>query len=114
MHTDPEKAAHGYFHGLIASGWQTAGLMIRVFVQNYMSTVAHIVSPGVDELRWIVPVRPGDRLMVRISVLETRASRTKPDRGVVTSLLEAINQEGVVVCSMKAINLLTKRDQMTP
>lgn len=109
IHTDPAKAAEGPFGGLIASGWHTAGLMMRLFVDNYLSAVASLASPGVDELRWLRPVRPGDQLRLRVSVLETRPSRSKPDRGMVISLLEALNQSGEVVCSIKAMNLLARR-----
>ena len=110
MHIDPEKAAHGAFHGLIASGWHTVGLMMRLFVDNYLSTVASLASPGVDEVRWQRPVRPGDALRLRVCVLEARPSRSKPDRGMVVSLLECRNQDEVVVCSLKAMNLLLKSD----
>ncbi len=109
MHIDPAKAAQGPFHGLIASGWHTVGLMMRLFVDNYLSSVASLASPGVDETRWHRPVRPGDQLQLRVSVLESRPSRSKPDRGMVVSLLEAFNQTGEVVCSLKAMNLLAKR-----
>jgi acyl dehydratase len=109
MHIDPEKAALGPFHGLIASGWHTIGLMMRLFVDHYLSAVASIASPGVDEVRWHRPVRPGDQLQIRISILETKPSRSKPDRGMVVSLLQGINQDGEVVCSLKAMNLLAKR-----
>jgi acyl dehydratase len=109
IHTDPAKAAEGPFGGLIASGWHTAGLMMRLFVDNYLSAVASLASPGVDELRWLRPVRPGDQLRLRVSVLETKPSRSKPDRGMVVSLLEALNQSGEVVFSLKAMNLLAKR-----
>ena len=109
IHTDPAKAAEGPFGGLIASGWHTASLMMRLFVDNYLSAVASLASPGVDELRWLRPVRPGDQLRLRVSVLETKPSRSKPDRGMVVSLLEALNQSGEVVFSLKAMNLLAKR-----
>jgi acyl dehydratase len=109
IHTDPAKAAAGPFGGLIASGWHTASLMMRLFVDNYLSAVASLASPGVDELRWLRPVRPGDQLRLRVSVLETKPSRSKPDRGMVVSLLEALNQSGEVVFSLKAMNLLAKR-----
>jgi acyl dehydratase len=109
IHIDPEKAALGPFHGLIASGWHTVGLMMRLFVEHFLSAVASLASPGVDEVRWYRPVRPGDRLLLRISILEVKPSRTKPDRGMVVSLLEGINQNGEVVSSLKAMNLLAKR-----
>jgi acyl dehydratase len=111
MHIDPVKAAQGPFQGLIASGWHTIGLMMRLFVDHYLSSVASLASPGVDEIRWHRPVRPGDRLRLRISVLEAKASRSKPDRGMVVSRLEAINQHGELVCSFKGMNLLAKRSR---
>jgi len=109
MHIDPQAAAKGPFKGLIASGWHTLGLMMRLFVDHYISAVASLASPGVDEVRWLRPVRPGDKLMLRISVLEAKLSRSKPDRGMVVSLLEGINQSGEVVASLKAMNLLGVR-----
>jgi acyl dehydratase len=109
MHVDPQAAARGPFKGLIASGWQTVSLMMRLFVDHYLSAVASLGSPGVDEVRWLRPVRPGDQLMLRVSVLETKPSRSKPDRGMVVSLLEVVNQSGDVVASLKAMNLLAAR-----
>ena len=109
MHVDPVRAAQGAFGGLIASGWHTAGLMMRLVVDNYLSSVASIASPGIDELRWIAPVRPGDELRIRISIVETRLSRSKPDRGLVTSQIEAVNQRDETVCSFRAMNLLFVR-----
>jgi acyl dehydratase len=111
IHIDPEKAAEGPFHGLIASGWHTVGLMTRLFVEHYLSAVASRASPGVDEVRWHHPVRPGDQLQLRVSILEARASRSRSDRGMVVSLLEGVNQNGEVVCSFKAMNLLSKRSR---
>ncbi len=93
FHTDPEAAKSTIYGGLIASGWHTASLMMREVVWYYLPRAASLGSPGVDELRWYLPVRPGDRLTVRMTVLETSRSRSKPDRGVVTSLFEVLNQE---------------------
>jgi acyl dehydratase len=83
MHLDPVAAARGRFGGLIASGWHTAAMMMRLFADNFLSKVASLASPGIDELRWLQPVRPGDALRIRVSVLEAVASRTRPDRGLV-------------------------------
>ena len=105
FHMDPELAKNTIFGGLIASGWHTAGLMMRLFADHYLSKVASLGSPGIDELRWKVPVRPGDELSIRVTVLEAKRSRSKPDRGVVRSFVEVINQNREVVMSMKAINL---------
>ena len=106
FHTDPAAASSTIYGGLIASGWHTAGLMMRLFVENYLSGVASLGSPGVNELRWIRPVRPGDTLSLRVSVTETNRSRSKPDRGIAHSFIEVLNQEGLVVMSMKAVNFL--------
>ena len=111
FHVDREAAQQSMFGGLIASGWHTAALMMRMMVDHYVSTVASLASPGVDELRWLVPVRPGDELRVRVTVLEARRSRSNPTRGVITSFTEVINQVGTVVMTVKAVNLLRTRDQ---
>jgi acyl dehydratase len=113
FHTDPEGAKETIHGGIIASGWHTASLMMNLFVRHYLSHVASIGSPGVDELRWKRPVRPGDRLSVRIAVSETRRSRSKPDRGIVHSFIEVLNQQGDVVMTMKAMNFLLCRPSET-
>ena len=110
FHTDPEAAQRSSFGGLIASGWHTAGLMMRLVVEHYLSRVASLASPGVDELRWTQPVRPGDTLSVRATVLEARRSRSKPDRGIVYTRFEVLNQRGEVVMSVKAMNMLRARE----
>ena len=97
FHTDPVEATKTVFGGLVASGWHTAALAMRLIVDHYLSHVASLGSPGVDELRWLKPVRPGNKLSLRISIVETRRSRTKPDRGIVCSLVEAMNQDHEVV-----------------
>jgi acyl dehydratase len=112
FHTDPELAKSTIYGGLIASGWHTAGLMMRLFADHYLSKVASLGSPGIDELRWKEPVRPGDELSVRVTVLETKRSRSKPDRGIVRSFIEVINQNREVVMSMKAINLFLCRQRL--
>jgi acyl dehydratase len=109
FHTDPEAAKGSAFGGLIASGWQTAGLTMRLLVKGYLSSVASLGSPGIDELRWTRPVRPGDVLHVRVTVLEAKRSRSKPDRGIVHSLIEVSNQNGESVMSFKGMNLFLCR-----
>lgn len=111
FHTDPELAKDTIFGGLIASGWHTSGLMMRLFADHYLSKVASPGSPGIDELRWHIPVRPGDELSVGVTVLDTKRSRSKPDRGIVQSLIEVMNQNREVVMSMKAINLFLCRKE---
>jgi len=109
-HLNPKAAARGPFGGLIASGWHTAAMMMRLFADHYLSSVASLASPGIDELRWTRPVRPGDALDIRVTVLEANESRSKPDRGIVRTLIEVLNQNDELVMSCKAINLLRRRD----
>jgi acyl dehydratase len=110
FHTDPAAAVRGVYGGLIASGWHTVAMTMRQLVEKYLSSVASLGSPGVDALRWIKPVRPADVLNVRVTVLEAKRSRSKPDRGVIRSLIEVSNQRGELVMSLEAINLLLCRE----
>jgi acyl dehydratase len=110
IHTDPGFAAAGPFRGLIASGWHTGGIMMRMFAGHYLSRVASLASPGIDELRWPAPVRPGDSLRLRATVVEARRSRSKPDRGLVRTRAELINQDGQVVLELTAMNILRARN----
>lgn len=109
FHTDPEAARRAGFGGLIASGWHTCALMMRVLVEGYISKEASLGAAGVDEIRWPTPVRPGDRLSVRATVLATRPSRSKPDRGVISSLFEVHNQHGELVMTAKTVGMLRRR-----
>jgi acyl dehydratase len=109
FHTDPVKAARSPFGGVIASGWHTASMMMRVLVDRYLSRTAGLGSPGMDELRWTAPVRPGDRLWVRVTVIEARRSESKPDRGLVRIQIEVLNDTGVIAMSVKAMTLVRCR-----
>jgi acyl dehydratase len=86
--------------------------MMRLLTDHFLSRVASLGSPGVDELRWTRPVRPGDSLRIRVSILEARRSRSKPDRGVVRTQIEVLNQHGEVVMSLKALNILRCREML--
>ncbi|MBB1029800.1 MaoC family dehydratase [Dietzia sp. SLG310A2-38A2] len=109
IHTDPEAAAHGPFGGLIASGWQTAALMMRLFADNYLTAVASLASPGIDELRWVRPLRPGDRLTLICETTGVRPSRSKPDRGVLTTDVTLVNQDDEPVLTATALNMVARR-----
>jgi acyl dehydratase len=109
MHVDPEAARRGRFGGLIASGWHTGAMMMRLLADNLLPKAASLASPGIDELRWLHPVRPGDLLRIRVTVLETTPSRSKPDRGMVRTLIEVLNQDGNVVMSLKPMNIIARR-----
>lgn len=109
FHTDPVAAAEGPLGTHMASGWQTCALLMRLFADHYLSRCASLTSPGVDELRWTAPVRPGDRLALEVRTIETRRSRTKPDRGLVRSGCELATEGGVVVLTLSAMNILAVR-----
>jgi acyl dehydratase len=111
FHTDPDGAKKTVYGGLIASGWHTCSLFMRLFVEYYLAGRASLGSPGVDELRWLRPVRPGDELTLRITVHKVKPSRSKPDRGVLFSFCEMLNQQRDVVATMMAMNLIRYRDR---
>lgn len=110
FHTDPETAKSTMYGGLIASGWHTAALMMRLYAENYLSPVSSIGSPGVDELKWLLPVRPGDSLAIRVTIQDASRSKSKPDRGIVHSFIEVLNQKNAVVMSLKAVNFMLCRN----
>ncbi|MBO1334423.1 MaoC family dehydratase [Streptomyces sp. VRA16 Mangrove soil] len=110
IHTDPVAAEQGPFEGLIASGWHTASVMMRLYADHYVSSIASLASPGIDELRWTRPVRPGDSLSIRTTVRAARPSRSKPDRGLVHTAVEVLNQRDETVLTLTAMNLLRRRD----
>ena len=109
FHVDPVAAAAGPFGGLIASGWHTSALVMRLLVANYLSPESSLGSAGIDELRWPHPVRPGDTLRVRATVAESRRSLSKPDRGIVKTVIEAVNAEGQTVMRATGINFVLVR-----
>ena len=109
IHVDPAFAAAGPFGGIIGSGWHSAGLAMRLVADHYLSRVASLASPGVDELRWRVPLRPGDTVRLRTTIAETRPSRSKPDRGLVITQCELINADDGVPVAFRAMNFLSRR-----
>lgn len=108
FHLDEEAGRATHFGGLVASGWQTAAIGHRLFV-DAMRDTAGLGSPGVDELRWREPVRPGDTLTLHLTVLEVTPSRSKPERGSLKSLFELKNQHGRVVMSHRGIGMIARR-----
>ena len=109
FHIDRDKAKQSAFGGLIASGWQTAGLCMRMLCDMYLLESASMGSPGVDEVRWVKPVRPGDTLRLKSTVLETRASSSRPDMGTVRSRSEVYNQHGELVMHMSGVGMFRRR-----
>ena len=100
FHTDAEAARDSVFGGLIASGWHTGAMWMRLYVDSLLGGSASQGSTGVEELRWLAPVRPGDTLTGRLEVLEAAPSERRPDRGTVRIRAEMVNQDGVTVMSM--------------
>lgn len=109
FHIDPEAAKHSAFGGLIASGWHTGSCMMRKLVDVYLSSVAGMGSPGLDNIRWTHPVRPGDVLAVRVTVQQARRSESKPDRGLVHALMEVVNQDGTLCMAVNGISIIRCR-----
>ncbi len=109
FHIDREAAAESPFGGLIASGFQTLALGFRSFYQAGEINHASIGSPGIDELRWLKPVRPGDTLHTEMEVKSKRASKSKPDRGILHLAWEVKNQTGETVLTLTGIHLLRRR-----
>jgi acyl dehydratase len=109
FHVDPEAARASIYGGLIASGWQTVAVTMRQLVDHVFGDSASMGSPGVDEIRWLRPVRPGDTLFPRVTVLETRVSRSKPDRGVLRFRVDVDNQDGEPTMSMVGASIMGRR-----
>lgn len=109
FHVDERAAEDSPYGGLIASGWHTAALCMRMICDTYLLQAASLGSPGVNEVRWTKPVRPGDRLRMKMTVLESKISRTKPDRGSVLHRWEVFNQHGEMVMHMEGYGMYARR-----
>jgi acyl dehydratase len=110
MHTDRGRAAQGPFGEVIASGWHTIAALMRLIVENFLPENG-LASPGVDELRWLLPVRPGETLRAQVTVTEARRSRSRPDRGLVISFVEVLNLAGDPVLTMRPMNFVRCRPE---
>lgn len=109
FHLDTVAAAESPYGGLIASGFQSLALCFRLFIQSGILAGSSMGSPGIDELRWLAPVRPGDTLRSEVEVLEVRPSSSKPDRGIARLQYRALNQRGETVLSFIVAHLLKRR-----
>jgi acyl dehydratase len=110
FHVDPVAAKDGPYGGIIASGWHTTSMMMRKLVEHYISPESSLGAAGVDEIRWLRPVRPGDTLHVRAIVRDARRSGSRPDRGIITTTGELTNQDGDQAMRLTAINFVLLRD----
>lgn len=102
FHISQAAAEQSNYGGLIASGWHTASIFMRLLVDGLLKRCASMGSPGVDELRWLAPVRPGDTLSARLEIEAIRSSKSKPDRGFITTRAVLTNQDGVDVLTLRA------------
>jgi acyl dehydratase len=109
FHLDKDKARNGPFGGLIASGWHTTALAMRLLVDHFLSRVAGMGSPGSGPIRFLRPVRPGDELSIRVTVLKATRSRSKPDRGIIRIFIETMNQHRDVVMTRVGIGIVRCR-----
>jgi acyl dehydratase len=109
FHTDPGAAAKSPFGGLIASGWHVAGVVMRTYVNLHPFGSTPVVGMGIDELRWLQPVRPGDRLDIRWEVIEVKRSASRPDRGMVRTHTTVVNQAGVKVLTYTSLAQMPAR-----
>ena len=110
FHIDVESAKQSAFGGLIASGWQTCAIGMRLMVEGYIRQTVSLGSPGIDNIRWLKPVRPGDTLAYSRIVLESRASTTRKGVGLVKHRWEAVNQRGELVLTMEGWGMFGRKD----
>jgi len=110
FHVDPDAARESPFGGLIASGWQSAAILSRLYVDSVISEAASMGSPGVEQIRWLVPVRPGDVLRGRITIVEVAPSNTRPDRGTLIADGELLNQRDEVVMTIRTRGFVARRE----
>lgn len=111
FHVDPERARDSIYGGLIASGWHTIAIFMRLAVDGFFNDTISMGSPGVNEVRWLRPVRPGDTLRARLMVVELTPSRSRPDRGTMRSLAEVFNGQDERVLSMDVLGIVGRRPQ---
>ncbi len=111
FHVDPERARASIYGGIIASGWHTIAIFMRLAVDGLFNDTISMGSPGVNEVRWLRPVRPGDTLRARLTMVELTPSRSRPDRGTMRSLAEVFNGRDERVLSMDVLGIVGRRPQ---
>ena len=111
FHVDADAARQSLFGGLIASGWHVTAKLMRLFVDNYVDQRTALGSPGVDEVRWLKPVRPGDTLDAWVICAGKVPSKSRPEMGIIHEQWQATNQKGELVMTTKGINMVRRRPQ---
>ena len=113
MHLEEAAAAKSMLKGLSASGWHLCSIMMRMLADGFITRAASLGSPGVNEVRWLAPLRPGDDLMLEVDVLEARVSRSRPDTGIVLFKSTARNASGEALCEMTSPIIIRRRESAT-
>ncbi|NHZ64302.1 MaoC family dehydratase [Massilia genomosp. 1] len=111
FHVDHDAAAASIFGSVIASGWHTCSMMMRMVVDSVLGASSSMGSPGLDKVRWLQPVRAGDTLTVSYITTQLKPSLSRPDRGVVWSTWQAVNQHGEVACTIEGMGMFGRRPQ---
>ena len=111
MHLDEEAAKKTMLGGLSASGWHSCAIMMRLLYDGFLVNAASMGAPGIDEMKWLKPVRPGDALSVRLTVLDKREPKTRPELGFVQFRCELLNQQGEVVLDSAYPGMFAKRNR---
>lgn len=111
FHVDPEAAGQSIFEGLIASGWHTCSITMRLLVDGLLSNSSSLGSPGIEQIRWVKPVRPGDTLHAVLTVQEVRMSQSKPGRGTARMHIDVTNQADELVMWMESFGMFATRPQ---
>jgi acyl dehydratase len=109
FHIDEAAAQRSMYGGLIASGWHTVALVMRMMCDSYLNQSASLGSPGVDNVRWLKPVRPGDTIRAQRTVLEARPSQSRPEMGLVKTRWEVFNQDGELVMTIEGFGMFQRR-----
>ena len=109
MYLDDEAAAHSMLKGLAGSGWHLCSIMMRMMFDFYIGRTASLGSPGVNELRWLAPLRPGDDVTIDVDVAEARVSRSRPETGIVTFKAVARNAAGQALCEWVSPIIVERR-----
>jgi acyl dehydratase len=111
MHLDEEAASRSMLKGLSGSGWHLCSIIMRMMFDGFIGRTASLGSPGVNELRWLAPLRPGDEVVLDVEVTETRVSRSRPSTGIVMFKAVASNTAGQALCEMESPIIVQRRDQ---
>ena len=109
FHVNKAAAEETQFKGLIASGWQTAAFMMRMVCDSFMINSSSVGSPGIESLKWMKPIRPGDTLKTIVEILETRPLNSKPHLGMILSRWSCYNQNNELTTTIEAWNMFEKR-----